>query len=477
MTCPSADVNSICRSQSDRTAGWVRRRVAAWLSFQRKPQVRPRKNQKDEYLTDPAQNLLSRIRLGEDSTLELKTVAFKGRRIEPHQDSVADELGAFANTRGGTLVLGVDDKTRVVAGIERERLDRVEQHVVNAAQSLIDPPLPVVTRRIELLDAQGDRQPVLVVTVLPSLYVHRSPSGFLHRVGSSKRTMSTEYLARLFQQRSQTRLIRFDEQVVAGASIDDLVPELWERFRTDRTVDATEDLLAKLGILRQDEDATWRPTVAGILIATKDPRRWLPNAFIQAIAYRGTSPVPEGPRELYQLDARDITGPADAQIIEACRFVQRNMKVMATKDTGRRDIPQFDVTAVFEAVVNAVAHRDYSIHGSKIRLRLFADRLELYSPGSLANTMSVESLPFRLATRNETLTSLLARCPVPVDLDWLSTDRRTLMDRRGEGVRIILERSEGLSGKRPVYRVIDDAELLLTIPAAAGPLEDEDQGR
>ncbi len=316
-------------------------------------------------------------------------------------------------------------------------------------------------------------RPVLKVDVPRSLFVHESPGGYFQRLGSSRRKMTPEMLARLFQQRSQTRLIRFDEQVVAGAEVSDLVRHHWERFRTERTRNADEDLLAKLGMLRQDEDGTWRPTVAGVLTAAKDPRAWLPNAFVQAVAYRGTSQVPEGPRELYQLDARDITGPADEQIIEACRFVQRNMKVMATKDIGRRDIPQFDLTAVFEAVVNAVAHRDYSMYGSKIRLRLFSDRLEIYSPGSLANTMTVESLAFRLASRNETLTGLLARCRVPADLDWLKTDRRTLMDRRGEGVSIILENSERLSGVRPVYRLIDDAELLLTICAATGPPEEE----
>jgi len=208
------------------------------------------------------------------------------------------------------------------------------------------------------------------------------------------------------------------------------------------------------------------PTVTGVLVATEQPRPWLPNAFIQAVAYRGTSTVPERPSDLYQLDSKDISGPADAQVIEACRFVLRNMRVAATKGPGRRDLPQFDMGAVFEAVVNAVAHRDYSIHGSKIRLRLFADRLELYSPGALPNTLDIDSLPFRQAARNETLTSMLARCPFPDGLDWLKTDRQTLMDKRGEGVRIILDNSKRLSGRSPVYRLIDESELLLTIHAA-----------
>jgi len=120
---------------------------------------------------------------------------------------------------------------------------------------------------------------------------------------------------------------------------------------------------------------------------------------------------------------------------------------------------------VFEAVVNAVAHRDYSIYGSKIRLRLFADRLEVSSPGAIPNTMTVESMPYRQSARNEALTSLLARCQASSDPD--ASHRTFIMDKRGEGVPLILERSLTLSGRLPTYRLIDDSELLLVIFSAS----------
>ncbi|MFM2056230.1 MAG: hypothetical protein RLY71_615 [Pseudomonadota bacterium] len=272
-------------------------------------------------------------------------------------------------------------------------------------------------------------------------------------------------LARLFQQRSQARIIRFDEQPVPGATLDDLSPELWQRFASLRISDSRDVLLDKLAMARADADGAVRPTVAGILMASSDPRRWLPNAFIQAVAYRGTDVRPQGDG-LYQLDAQDIVGPLDAQVLAACHFVKKNMRVFASKQEGRRDVPQYDITAIFEAVVNAVAHRDYSIYGAKIRLRLFADRLELYSPGAIPNTMTVDSLPYRQAARNEAITSLLAKCTVP-DRDRHLSERSAMMDKRGEGVQIILDNSERLSGQRPYYRLIDESELLLVIPAAA----------
>ncbi len=81
------------------------------------------------------------------------------------------------------------------------------------------------------------------------------------------------------------------------------------------------------------------------------------------------------------MDAKDISGPLDRQIANACLFTARNQKIRANKVTARVDYPQYDISAVFEAVVNAVAHRDYSVYGSRIRLNMFSDLLELYSPG------------------------------------------------------------------------------------------------
>ena len=409
--------------------------------------------------------LVEKIRLGEDSFLELKEVRLSGCKITaPRRDSLADELAAFANSQGGICVLGVDDTSREILGIKLDVLDAVEDFVRELCLDSINPPIAPVIERLRLPTANGELLPVIKVEVLRSLFVHRSPGGYLHRVGSAKKEMMPEYLARLFQQRSQVRIIRFDEQPVPGATLDDLQPELWQRFASKRTNDSRDDLLNKLAMARQDADGVLRPTVAGVLMACADPRRWLPNAYIQAVAYRGTEIRPRGD-SLYQLDAADIIGPLDQQVMAACHFVKKNMRVAASKNEGRRDRPQFDLTAVFEAVVNAVAHRDYAIYGAKIRLRLFADRFELYSPGTIPNTMTVESLPYRQASRNEAITSLLAKCPVPM-ADEEITERSAMMDKRGEGVQIILDNGERLSGVRPEYRLIDDAELLLVMKAA-----------
>ncbi|MEY3013889.1 MAG: hypothetical protein RIT45_2624 [Pseudomonadota bacterium] len=260
------------------------------------------------------------------------------------------------------------------------------------------------------------------------------------------------------------RKIRFDETPIVVANLDDLNERLWRRFAPSAAQESAPVLLSKLGMASRTDNG-WHPTVAGLLLGSESPHDHLPGAFVQAVAYRGTTVVPEG-ETAYQLDARDITGPLDRQILEACAFVRKNMRVAAFKhaDGGRQDLPQFSMRAVFEAVTNAVAHRDYSMPGSKVRLRLFSDRLELYSPGMLPNTMTTESIALRQAARNEAITSLLARCPV--DDASLDARRQHMMDKRGEGVPVILTESERLSGRRPEYRLIDESELLLTIYAA-----------
>lgn len=416
---------------------------------------------------DSPQELADKIALGESSYLELKEVRFSGERVAgPSRDRLADEVAAFANSRGGVLVLGVNDRTREVLGIDESRLDAVVDFIRHVCTDSLDPPLGnVMVDRLLLPTTAGARVAVVKVEVPRSLFIHRSPGGYFHRLADSKRQMSTDFLARMLQQRSQTRLIRFDEQPVAGAGVESLSTALCDAFRTVRSDADPDTFLEKIGIVTTDDQGCRRPTVAGVLVACDEPRRWMPNAYIQAVAYRGVTIQTAHGAAPYQMDARDIEGPVPVQIAEACRFVLKNMRVAAFKSMGRRDRPQYDMAAVFEAVTNAVAHRDYSIHGSKIRLRMFDDRLELCSPGAVMNSLSVDSLRYRQAARNETLCSLLAKCAVPGD-DWLVTGRSHVMEKRGEGVPIILDNSTELSGMAPQYRLIDDSELMLTIYAA-----------
>ncbi|WP_018405282.1 RNA-binding domain-containing protein [Marinobacter gelidimuriae] len=400
-------------------------------------------------------DLLFHIRLGEDSSIEFKAVTYEGERPkDPNRDKMAHEIAAFANGQGGRLVLGVVDKTREVVGIADEKVAKTEEWVVNISQSNINPPVRLDTHLVQLPDHRGDLKTVICVDISRSISVHQSAGRYYQRVGSTKQEMKPEVLARLFQQRSQARLIRFDEALVPGTQVEDIDKSLKQRFLKPNTPE--KEQLHKLHLTAKD-DYNEGLSVCGVLLLTPDPTQWLNNAYVQCVFYSGTARDAED-----QLDAQDYTGPIDQQINGAVDFVKRNMRIEAKKQIGRVDIPQYDLGAIFEAVVNAVAHRDYSMTGRRIRLHLFADRLELYSPGELSNSLTIDGLMENTVTRNEALVNLLSRYYQARE----EAGRQALIERRGEGVPKIVHRSTELSGKEPEYRLIDDRELLLTIYAA-----------
>ncbi len=186
------------------------------------------------------------------------------------------------------------------------------------------------------------------------------------------------------------------------------------------------------------------------------PGECLPSAYVEAGVYRGTVGDSDS-----LVHAEAIDGPVDRQIDLGVALVERFMLKPARKKVGRGDFPQYSLYAVYEAIVSAVIHRDYLISGSKIRLFLFDDRLELASPSGLSKMLTLETLPFRQFTRNQFLVSFLSR------LRSRETGR-AYIEARGEGVRRIVAESVQHSGREPEYRLLDD-ELLLTIWAKPSP--------
>ncbi len=398
---------------------------------------------------DSLTELLEKIYLGEDATIEFKTEM-------PHRDNMADEIAAFANTQGGMILIGVDDNKEII-GIEPQKLDNVEKTVVEICNDWIEPTVPIFTEKLRL-----DDKNILRIEVERSLFIHKTSNGYFTRKETCNKEMSTQQLARLFQTRSQPRKTHFDTLSVPNTYRRTLREPLYKRFITENTAeDMIEDLLLKRTLLVQ-EGQKIRASVAGVLMCHNTPDDYLYNSFIQAVYYLSTEMDAN-----YQLDAKDFKGPLDQQIIDAFKFVQKYNAVAARKAIGRIDYPEYSMRAVFEAIVNAVVHRDYSKTVSKIRLFMFDDRLELYSPGALANTVTVDNLRYSQATRNELLARLLSEIRLDDDMER-QVKRKHFLERRGEGVGIILNESETLSGKMPVYEVFDE-ELRLTIFAAKPP--------
>ena len=404
-------------------------------------------------MTYTAQEILDQIAAREDSRWEFKQVVFEGARLRsPPRDVLADEIAAFANARGGFLLVGVTDDGQVqeLSGDQVAALDAV---LVELSTDSIKPPVRISTHHRLLPDGK-----VLVAVEVPEGDAHhRSPGGSYLRVGGTKRRMTTEEELRLAQRRGQARVRSYDERPIASTGVGTFDETLWKPLVGARGAAAPEAALERLALLGADETGAVRATVAGALLCSPAPEQWVRGASITAVCYRGTD------RASGQVDAREITGPLPRQVADAMAFAERHIRIAARKDPARVEVPEYSLRAVFEAVVNALVHRDYSM-GGRTRLSMFRDRVEIQSPGSLPNNLTVEGLGARVATRNEALVSVLMRTPVE-SLPG-SEERQFFMERRGDGIEIIRTATHALSGKFPKFDLLDESEVRVTIPAA-----------
>lgn len=376
------------------------------------------------------------------------------KRAIDNPESVAGELVALANTEGGRLFVGVEDDGAVVGVAQPER---VIQAVTNICRDRCRPPITPGLAAIAL-----DGRTVIVVDVEPGLNRQKpySTQGgrFFLRVGTDKKDATGRELIRIAQSAGE---LHYDETPVRGAGLDALSHPAFAAYYerqfglplADGLQQAGVDLPRLLGNMRLVDSLEDAPvlTVAGVLVFAQDPQRFLPQSRLSAVAFGG----PDEDSEL--VDRHELAGRLP-QIIEDARvFLRRNVRV-AAQEQGfeRRDFPEYDLTALGEAVVNAIAHRDYSLGGSQVRLFVFADRVEVRSPGGLPNSVTLENIGLGVhAERNRRLCTLLTQLG--------------LMSAIGTGVpRLILRLSRQLSGREPRYALVGE-ELRLTIWPARRP--------
>ena len=203
------------------------------------------------------EEIKNRLRLGEDSYWEFKQIEFRGDRpVSPRRDDLADEIAAFANTEGGTLLCGVTDEGSV-QGVSHEQMDALELLLVEICSDSIAPSLAVRIMRREV-----DGKALLLVEIPAGHSQHDSPGGSFHRIGSSKRRMTSDERLRLAQRRGQARFLWFDEQPVPGTGIGTLEAALWEPLlgaagRADPRIGLT-----KIGLLAEGPNGARQATVA-----------------------------------------------------------------------------------------------------------------------------------------------------------------------------------------------------------------------
>ncbi|MEX2658142.1 MAG: ATP-binding protein [Acidimicrobiales bacterium] len=415
---------------------------------------------------DTPAELIAAIAAGEDSYLELKELVAEGTKLTVAGEGratswIARQLSAFTNTDGGALVLGVADDGTIV-GIDRERMDEVQQWIINIGRNNVEPPVDHLLRldAMALPGGEEDRL-VLRVDVRADFYAVHAPQGQRPqiRVGNTTREVSMELLPRLLARRGV--LLSADERPVVGAQLADLAWSSVEGYHMRRFSRPPDDLhrfAGNLKLVTADDRGDAHPTVAGILLFGRDPQAHLPHARIEIVAYRGSVPDTNE-----RLDARTVGGTVLDQIDVVTSYFARSPSIQfaASKDgNGRTDLPQYSLRALQEAVVNAIAHRDYGLAGAHVRVQLFDDRIEVTSPGRLPNSLSPADLfagaqPIR---RNQVLVGFLVQpAATPTGVSY--------MEGNAEGFLTMVRETEALSGRRPEL-VLGTEAVTVVIPAA-----------
>jgi ATP-dependent DNA helicase RecG len=309
--------------------------------------------------------------------------------------SLAATLVGMANTRGGTVLLGVAPRSNRVSGIKNREttVDNIFQAAI-----LADPPLVLPMPREEMI---GTDQ-VLRVTVPEGLpHVYSLEGRYLGRSGCQTHPLPPRKLRELLMERS---VIQFENRIPPGATLDDLNPDQVFAYRAALNRpehESLEDLLTRRGCLRI-VDGNLRPTYAALLLFGKDPQRWLPNGSVLAARFPGIAFSDEFIKQ-------EIRGTLPEQIRQTQVFVRDNLRSVARLvGLTRQETSEYPLEAVRELLVNAVAHRDYNLGGDCIHLHIFADRLELHSPGVLTGPVTLENLLVARFSRNAIIAQVLS---------------------------------------------------------------------
>ena len=368
---------------------------------------------------------------------ESSGVEFKRDDVAP--EKLAKEMAALLNLEGGHILLGVE-KDGTVSGLARDP-EKAEEWVMEAARMHLRPGANPFWERLDL----GDGKIVGVVS-LPSdapdkPYKAKRGSAWVTqiRIGTTSRDATDQEEARLYMQSGN---LQYDRKPVPGATFDDFdLRRLVNYFRDLRQQgspevgdrDAWIRLLVNTELMYEDRGRAM-PSAGGLLLFGLRPNKYLPQAGISAVAYTGVG-------KDYNAKARDtLRGPAvslfpaataelaqsypglprtfsqsgnavEAGIVEqAIDFVRRNVEIKTLIDDGgqRQERWDYPLEAVREAIVNAVAHRDYTISVIDIELAIYSNRLEIISPGRLPNTVTVDKMRagYR-ASRNELVKEVL----------------------------------------------------------------------
>lgn len=306
---------------------------------------------------------------------------------ERYTPRIDQDIVAFANTRGGTLLLGVrDDGT--VAG---ERLTNDLKAKINSLTRNCKPAVAVTLLQVD--------EVVAVVVPEGMEKPYSCSSGYYRRLDATTQKMSHDELRIIF---AENEPLPFEEKTVRGFTFDDISETKILAFVKETGIRmgsiAVPEFLRSLKVADQSQVKN-----AGILFFAKDLYEYLHQAQMTLLAFKGTS-------RLHIYDRRDVRDDLLTQFNEAVAFLKKHLNVRSEiLGVNRKDIYEIPLEALREALVNALMHRDYSITGTQVSVEVYDDRVEIVNPGGLPKGLSVRDLGTVSIRRNELIADLFFR--------------------------------------------------------------------
>jgi predicted HTH transcriptional regulator len=325
-----------------------------------------------------ALELLDLIQKGESSVVQ-----FKVRINDAYK--IGTEMVAFSNTKGGLIIIGIDDKTGDIQGLSFEEIAKTNQLLANAASDNVKPQIFIETETLEV-----DNNNIVIAKIFEGQSKpHTDNKGIIWlKNGSDKRkVVAREEMARLLQDSGN---LFADETIVNGTTVNDIDEELFQEFileKTKKTIEeigqSTSTVLSNLGMIKDG-----KLSLGGLLLFGKNPQKLRPTFTVQCVSFVGN--------DISSTEYRDKEEPFTGNLKElyekTLSFITRNLKKKQIKE-GFNSQPELEIPiqTIEELLVNAIIHRDYFI-SSSIKVFIFDNRIEIISPGRLPNTLTIDNI-------------------------------------------------------------------------------------
>ena len=343
---------------------------------------------------------------------------------------------AFANGTGGKIVIGVEDSTLCILGVEQSVIEHMMESFPQAVYQATSPPIFV-----EIMPQDIAGKTVLNITVprgMRNIFCVKSegkPKGVYVRVGRTTTRAPLETYEELL---ALSSFVHYDERIL-DVSRQILANDSLARIYGKKLNDG---LLISEKILGHNQSGgSLRPSVAAILMFCENPEEYIPEALIKVTHFRGTAG-----RDI--IATRDIKGPIPRVVEESIalclEWTEVNLKLTGVQLKGEFRVPE---AALREAVLNAVIHRKYSIAGA-IKIAIYQDRMEVFSPGDIPSPLTLQCLGDGSTALRNPLIAKLAH-------------KMRLVEKLGSGVRLIYEECSKYQLKKPEFR--EDGDFVKVI--------------